>query len=110
MSSRVLLLGASAAALCLLSACNFGQSASSSSASASGASTSAAAPAVQRYENSTANARSPSLAQNFVGFSFDFPNGWIVDPQTGSETAQNFVKVLTRAPSGRTPRASRSAT
>lgn len=98
MTNKLLMAGAATAALLLATGCDMSGSTSTSTVSAT-ASASAAA-AVQRYENSPANARAPQLAQNYVGFSFDFPNGWTVDPQTGSPTAQNFVKVLNRDSTG----------
>lgn len=98
MTNKLLTAGAATAALLLIAGCDMSGSTSSSSVSA--AVSASTAPAVQRYENSQANARAPQLAQNYVGFSFDFPNGWTIDPQTGAANAQNFVKVLNRDNTG----------
>lgn len=98
MNAKLLFSCAGVAALLLTAGCDTSNSNSTSSVSAPVSAS--VAPAVQHYENSPANARAPQLAQNYVGFEFDFPTGWSIDPQTGSATAQNFVKVLNRDSTG----------
>lgn len=66
------------------------------------ATNSAAASTPTHFVNAPADAKSPSLSANFVDFSFDYPSSWTVNPETGTATASNFVKVERNDPSGLT--------
>ncbi len=66
------------------------------------ATNSAAASTPTHFVNAPADAKSPNLSANFVDFSFDYPSNWTVDPETGSATASNFVKVERNDASGLT--------
>jgi hypothetical protein len=83
--SRVLAVSAALVSALSLAACGGGGNSASNSA--------AAASAVTHYVNSQTNAKSPSLSANYVDFSFDYPSSWTVDPETGTATAANFIKV-----------------
>ncbi len=83
-SGRVVCILAAAAAALSLAAC--GKGASTSTAAAPPANT-------VHFVNSPDNAKAPGLAQHYVDFSFDYPKDWSVDPETGTASAQNFVKV-----------------
>ena len=62
----------------------------------------AAAATTTHFVNTPADAKSPTLSANFVDFSFDYPSNWVVNPETGTATASNFVKVERNDPSGLT--------
>jgi hypothetical protein len=66
------------------------------------ATNSAAASTPTHFVNAPADAKSPTLSANFVDFSFDYPSNWTVDPETGTATASNFIKVERNDPSGLT--------
>jgi len=54
----------------------------------------ASAPQLATFTNSATTAVAPSLAENYVDFSFNYPADWTIDPKTGTEEAINFVKVI----------------
>lgn len=69
-----------------------------SATNAAVASSSPAAPVpadrnMARFANSSANAVSDSLRQNYVDFSFEYPSDWTVTPQRNDGTDRNFVRV-----------------
>ena len=49
--------------------------------------------ATTHFVNSHDDAKSPGLAAHYIDFSFDYPSSWTVDPDTGTATASNFIKV-----------------
>ena len=90
---------AASAALAALAACDFsvgtgtgGNNSAGNSAGGAGAAAKAA-PAMTRFVNSRENARSDTLRQHYVDFSFDYPSDWTVSPQRTDGTAQNYVRV-----------------
>jgi hypothetical protein len=50
--------------------------------------------ASQHFVNSAAYALSPTLAQRYVDFSFDYPGDWTPDADNGAPTAQSFVRFV----------------
>lgn len=55
--------------------------------------TSAAGAGVTHFVNSRGDAKAPGLAEHFMVFSFDYPNDWKLDPETGSPTASNLTLI-----------------
>lgn len=47
----------------------------------------------RHFVNSRANARSPTLRDHYVDFSFDHPSRWSVSPQPTDGSGQNYVRV-----------------
>ena len=59
-------------------------------------------PPSKHFVNSQANVQSPSLAQHYVDFSFDYPGNWTPDPANGTAGASNFVKFTRNDDNGAT--------
>ena len=70
-----------------LAACDFSVSIGNNAAA------DVAAPASRHFVNSRDNARSATLRDHYVDFSFDYPSNWSVTPQPINGTAQNYVRV-----------------
>jgi hypothetical protein len=62
-----------------------------------------AGPAMTRFVNSRANARSELLQRHYVDFSFDYPADWQVAPQTAGDQASNYVNLTAPTVRGRIP-------
>jgi len=69
-----------------LAACDFSVSIGNNAAA------DVAAPASRHFVNSRDNARSATLRDHYVDFSFDYPSNWSVTPQPINGTAQNYVR------------------
>src|SRR5688572_20529792 len=63
----------------------------------------AARPAMNRFVNSRANARSEALQQHYVDFSFDYPVDWQIARQTPGDEARNYVNLTASPVDGRLP-------
>ena len=60
-----------------------------------------ALPAMNRFVNSRANARSEALQLHYVDFSFEYPADWQMAKQTPGDQARNYVNLIAAAPPGR---------
>ena len=63
------------------------------SASGAEAAPAAAPTATARFVNSRENARTPTLREHYVDFSFDYPANWRITPPKTDGTERNFVRV-----------------